>query len=185
VTHKGKFYTLDARLYDPPAKPIPVLLAANGPKAMRLSGQHGDGLITDPQTWKQHKAEWQAGVKAAGRNPDELPVLVEQFVVVGDESEARKAAQLWRFLPKAFKGYHNIPDPREIQRRAEAEIPIEQLIKEWTVSTDPAVHVKALNDLFKSGVTIVNVHSGQADQHAAIDFYGSRVLPQLHSTSVS
>jgi TAT-translocated FGD2 family F420-dependent dehydrogenase len=185
VTHKGKFYTLDARLYDPPAKPIPLLLAANGPKAMRLSGQHGDGLITDPQTWKQHKAEWQAGVKAAGRNPDELPVLVEQFVVVGDESEARKAAQLWRFLPKAFKGYHNIPDPREIQRRAEAEIPIEQLIKEWTVSTDPAVHVKALNDLFKSGVTIVNVHSGQADQHAAIDFYGSRVLPQLHSTSVS
>jgi len=112
-------------------------------------------------------------------------LLVEQFVVVGDESEARKAAQLWRFLPKAFKGYHNIPDPREIQRRAEAEIPIEQLIKEWTVSTDPAVHVKALNDLFKSGVTIVNVHSGQADQHAAIDFYGSRVLPQLHSTSVS
>jgi hypothetical protein len=137
VTHKGKFYTLDARLYDPPAKPIPLLLAANGPKAMRLSGQHGDGLVTDPQTWKQHKAEWQAGVKAAGRNPDDLPVLVEQFV------------------------------------------------KEWTVSTDPAVHVKALNDLFKSGVTIVNVHSGQADQHAAIDFYGSRVLPQVRSASVS
>jgi alkanesulfonate monooxygenase SsuD/methylene tetrahydromethanopterin reductase-like flavin-dependent oxidoreductase (luciferase family) len=45
--------------------------------------------------------------------------------------------------------------------------------------------VNALNDLFKSGVTIVNVHSGQADQHAAIDFYGSRVLPQLHSASVS
>ena len=44
ITHKGKFYTLDARLYDPPAKPIPLPLAANGPKAMRLSGQHGDGL---------------------------------------------------------------------------------------------------------------------------------------------
>jgi TAT-translocated FGD2 family F420-dependent dehydrogenase len=185
LTHKGKFYTADVKLYDPPAKPIPLLLAANGPKAMRLAGEHGDGLITDPQTWKQHKAQWQAGVKATGRDPNDLPVLVEQFVVVGDESQATKAAHLWRFLPKAFKGYQNIPDPREIQRRAEAEIPIPQLISEWTVGTDPAAHIKAMKDLFNSGVTIVNVHSGQADQHAVIDFYGSRVIPQLHAASVS
>jgi hypothetical protein len=54
VKHQGRHYTVNARLYDPPAKPIPLLLAANGPKAMRLAGQHGDGLITDPQTWKLH-----------------------------------------------------------------------------------------------------------------------------------
>ena len=183
LTHKGKFYTSNVRLYDPPAKTIPLLLAANGPKAMRLAGEHGDGLITDPQTWKQHKAQWQAGVKASGRNSNDLPVLVEQFVVVGDESEARKAAPLWRFLPKAFKGYQNIPDPREIQRRAEAQIPIPKLIGDWTVSTDPAVHIEAMKDLFNSGVTIVNVHSGQADQQSVIDFYGSRVIPQLHAAS--
>jgi hypothetical protein len=28
-----------------------------------------------------------------------------------------------------------------------------------------------------SGVTIVNVHSGQPDQARVIDFYGTRVLP--------
>ena len=74
---------------------------------MRLAGQYGDGLITDPLTWKQHKSEWQDGARNAGKNPGEMPVLVEQYVVVGDKSDAEKAAELWRFGPKAFKGYYN------------------------------------------------------------------------------
>jgi F420-dependent hydroxymycolic acid dehydrogenase len=82
-------------LYDPPAKPIPIMLAANGPKAMRLAGQHGDGLITDPQTWKQHKSEWESGATAAGKNVANMPVMVEQFVVVGDQDDAQLPAQLW------------------------------------------------------------------------------------------
>ena len=38
VDFKGKFYTVNARLYDPPASPIPLLTAANGKKSMRLAG---------------------------------------------------------------------------------------------------------------------------------------------------
>jgi F420-dependent hydroxymycolic acid dehydrogenase len=48
-----------------------------------LPDQYGDGLITDPKTWKQHKPEWQDGAARAGKNPAQMPVLVEQFVVVG------------------------------------------------------------------------------------------------------
>ena len=51
VDFKGKFYTVNAKLYDPPARPIPLLTAANGKKSMRLAGQHGDGLISDPLSW--------------------------------------------------------------------------------------------------------------------------------------
>jgi TAT-translocated FGD2 family F420-dependent dehydrogenase len=183
VHHRGTFYQVDGMLYDPPAHPIPLLMAANGPKAMRLAGQHGDGLITDPETWQQHGAEWRAGVTASGRKPSDLPVLVEQFVVVGSQDDAAQAAGLWRFLPKAFKGYHNIPDPAEIQRRAEAEIPIKQLIESWAVGTDPAVHIQAIETLFKSGVTIVNIHSGQPEQGEVIEFYGKNVLPHVRSRS--
>ena len=32
VQHQGEHYTVNGRLYDPPASPIPLLLAANGPK---------------------------------------------------------------------------------------------------------------------------------------------------------
>jgi TAT-translocated FGD2 family F420-dependent dehydrogenase len=179
VSHKGTYYTVEAKLYDPPPKPIPLLTAANGRKSMRLAGQHGDGLITDPLTWKQFKSEWESGAREAGKNPADMPVLVEQFVVVGDDAQARRAAELWRFLPKAFKTYYNIEDPAAIQQRAEADIPLDKIIGDWPVGTDPAVHLKAITELFDSGVTIVNVHSGQADQQAVLQFYGSHVLPAL------
>jgi TAT-translocated FGD2 family F420-dependent dehydrogenase len=179
VIQHGRFYNVNAKLYDPPATSIPLLMAANGPKAMRRAGQYGDGLITDPKTWKQHKSEFEAGARAAGKNPAQMPVLVEQFVVVGDRQDAEQAAGLWRFIPKAFKSYYNIRDPREIQRRADAELPLEKVYGDWPVGTDPNVHLRAIDELFASGVTIVNIHSGQPDQERVIDFYGKEVLPKL------
>jgi TAT-translocated FGD2 family F420-dependent dehydrogenase len=177
ISHKGTYYTVNAKLYDPPARPIPLLTAANGRKSMRLAGLHGDGLITDPMTWKQHKAEWQSGAREAGKNPDDMPVLVEQFVVVGGEAEAKQAAELWRFIPKAFKGYYDIRDPAKIQQEAEAQLPFEKVVEGWPISTDPAKHIAKARELFDSGVSIVNIHTGQADQKRVIDFYGDHVLP--------
>ena len=179
VSHKGKYYTVEARLYDRPVSKIPILMAANGPKAMRRAGQYGDGLVTDPKTWKEHKSEFESGAKAAGKNLDEMPVLVEQYAVVGSQKDAEAAAQLWRFGPKAFKTYYNDPDPRSIQRRAETDIPLEKVYADWPIGTDPNVHLKTINELFESGATIVNIHSGQRDQMRVIDFYSKEVVPRL------
>lgn len=179
VSHKGKHYTVEGRLYDTPSQPIPLLTAANGPKAMRLAGLHGDGLVTDPKTWKEHKSAWQQGVRESGRDPSTLAVLVEQFVVVGEEDEAKESATLWRFIPKAFKKYHKNADPAAIQREAETELSLEQVYREWPRGTDPATHAEAIENLFESGATIVNIHSGQSDQKKVIDFYGRSVLPKL------
>ena len=157
--------------------PVPLLMAANnGPQAMSRSGQYGDGLITDPETWKKHKTDFEAGARAAGKDSRKVPVLVEQFVVVGDQKDAQTSAELWRFIPRAFKTYFDIRDPEAIQERAGAENPIQEVYGKWPVSTDPDVHVKMAMDLFNSGATIVNIHSGHADQRKVIDFYGKRVL---------
>lgn len=51
TVHSGKYYNVNAKLYDLPVGQVPLLMAANvGPKAMYRSGQYGDGLITDPET---------------------------------------------------------------------------------------------------------------------------------------
>jgi F420-dependent hydroxymycolic acid dehydrogenase len=182
VNHRGTYYTVNAKLYDPPAKPIPLLLAANGPKAMRLAGQYGDGLVTDPMTWQQYKGEWRSGANAAGKDVATMPVLVEQYVVVGNKADAQIAARLWNFVPKAFKGYQNIPSPVTIEQRAAAEIPLPQVYADWPVSTDPNVHIQAIHKLFASGAWIVNIHSGQPDQKAVLDFYAAQVLPRIRSS---
>jgi F420-dependent hydroxymycolic acid dehydrogenase len=183
VKHHGRFYTVKGKLYDVPPQPIPILTAANGPKAMKLAGWHGDGLITDPETWSAHKAEWEAGARVAGKNPADMPVLIEQFVAVGDTAEAEQAAELWRFVGKAFEGYHNIRDPAEIQRRAEAEVPLDEVMKSFLIGTDPKRHIQAIEKLFASGATIVNIHAGQKDQKSAIEFYGSKVLPHFQQAA--
>ena len=183
VEHSGNYYKVNARLYDPPTQPIPLLMAGNGPKAMRRCGQYADGLITDPKTWKEHKAEFQKGASDAGKDPTRMPVFIEQYVVVGGKNELNEAAELWRFGPKAWKPYFNIRDPKTIQDHAEAEVPLEKVTEGWPVGTDPDAHVKVLADLFKSGATGVHIHSGQRDQRRVIDFYGKEVLPRLRSIS--
>jgi TAT-translocated FGD2 family F420-dependent dehydrogenase len=178
--HKRKHYTVDAKLWDPPATNIPILMAANGPKAMHRAGRYADGLVTDPKTWKQHKAEFESGSRGAGKDPKEMPVLVEQYVMVDDKKDAEAAAELWRFGPKAFETYCDIQAPAEIQRQAEAQIPLEKVYGDWPVSTAPEAHIKKLNELFDSGATIVDINSGQAHQMRVIEFYGSEVSPLLN-----
>jgi len=179
VDHAGRHYHTNMRLYDRPPYPIPLFMAGNGPKAMRRVGQYADGLITDPKTWKEHKSEFESGAKAAGKDPRQLPVLIEQYVVVGNQKEAEESARLWRFGPKAWKPYFNIRDPQEIERRAIAEIPLPEVYKGWSIGTDPEIDVKMIQELFDSGATEVHVHSGQQDQRRVIQFYGKEVLPRM------
>ena len=179
LAHKGTYYTVNAKLWDTPPTPIPLLTAANGVKSMRLAGIHGDGLITDPLTWQQHHQQWEDGARSAGKNPSDMPVLVEQYVVIGTKEQAQRPAELWRFGPKAFKTYFNDPSPVHIQQRADAEVPIDQVLQSWAVSPDPEVHIQKLRSLFDSGVSIVNVHCPMQDQRQVIEFYARNVLPHF------
>ena len=54
---------------------------------------------------------------------------------------------------------------------------MDEVFKSWAVGTDPSIHVKKMHELFDSGATIINVHSGQPDQARVIDFYAEHVLP--------
>src|SRR5258708_23903472 len=74
IDHKGKYYQVNMRLYDPPKQPIPLLMAGNGPKAMRRVGLHADGLITDPKTWKIHREEFDKGAREARKDPTQMPI---------------------------------------------------------------------------------------------------------------
>lgn len=189
VNFHGRYYTVEGRLYDPPAQPIPLYIAAGGPKSAFLSGMHGDGLIADPSMLKsnpEYKAAWEEGARAAGKDPATMPMLIEHFVSVSDEQGARSGAELWRFLAKNWQpGYFNNISPLSIQERAQREIPLEQVIGAMAVSTDPAKHVEAIQQLVDKGVTHIFVHSAQQDQRAVIDFFGSQVLPKVRDGGVA
>ena len=187
VAFKGKFFQTTARLYDTPPQPVPLYVASNGPKSMAHAGQSGDGLITDAESLadEERMNTYREAARGAGKDPSTMPILVEQFVVVGGKAEAEEAATFWRFIPKAWDEFVDIHDPREILRRAEENTPLEEAYGQWPTSADPAVHVKALQDLFDQGATQIIVHAGQRDQQRVIDFYGNEVLPQLRAAGTT
>src|SRR5262249_16349157 len=152
------------KLYDPPAQPIPIYIAASGEHAMRLAGELGDGLITDAKSLAQHKAAFHAGARAAGHIPAEMPIILEQWVVVGDAAAARKGAELWRFTPKAWTDYVDNPDPAAIHRGADKDVPLAEVYQDWPVGTDPQVHIAGIQKLLDLGASHILIHSPQPDQ---------------------
>jgi len=182
IDFAGRYFkTTRARLYNAPARPIPIYVAASGPKSMRLAGEKGDGLIADAKRIVQQDL-WQAfeeGARSAGNDASKMPLVSEHMVVVGGQSEAEKYARLWRFMPKSWEKYVNDPDPLDIQQQAEQEVPLQEVYKDWPVSEDPSVHIQALQKLVDQGITHIFVHSPQADQRRVIRFYSEQVLPHV------
>jgi alkanesulfonate monooxygenase SsuD/methylene tetrahydromethanopterin reductase-like flavin-dependent oxidoreductase (luciferase family) len=123
-------------------------------------------------------AAFEDGARGAGKDSASMPIITETFVVIGDETEARAGAEKWRFLPKAWKsGYVDNPDEADIQRRAEADNPLEEVYAKWPIGADPQKHAEALQKLIQAGATHVFVHSPEPDQMRAIQFYGHQALP--------
>src|SRR4051812_23605833 len=72
VDHQGEYYTFrNARIYDLPELPVPIYIAASGPKSARQAGEISDGWITDPNSARDPAlyAAFQAGARAAGKDP--------------------------------------------------------------------------------------------------------------------
>lgn len=182
VTHDGDYYKLqNAHLYDQPTQPIPIYVSAMGPQAMALAGEHGDGLVTDSSkaTDQELLKPYEDAARAAGKNPDTMPKLAELFVHVGSKEDAKQAADMWRFIPNAWSDYVEVADPREIRRRAEQEVDLDEVIQMLTVGSDPQTHIDKLQKLIDGGVSHIFVHSGQEDQESVIEFFGREVLPKL------
>ena len=51
VTHAGPAFPIaNAKIYDQPVEPIPIYIAASGPRSAALAGEIGDGWITNATT---------------------------------------------------------------------------------------------------------------------------------------
>lgn len=182
ISHHGTYYDVEiARLYDLPKQPIPIYIAAGGDESMRLAGRYGDGLVTDAKTALdgEMRAAFAEGAKSEGKNPANLSIHAENFVFVGDKSEAAAAAEKWRFIPKAWEKYVENPDPRSILSQARKDVEIDEVLESWVISPNADEHIEAIQKLADGGVTHVYIHSAQEDQQKVIEFYAKEVLPEV------
>lgn len=160
----------------PTVVPAADLRGRQRPKSATLAGQYGDGWITQAGDLKNSKlvAAFSAGAQAAGRDPASLGKRAELFAVVGDHTEAVRAATLWRFTAGAV----DQPNPIEIQRAAESNPSTRFSPTGWSAPT-PAPHINAVQAVLDAGA-IPFLHFPQDDPTTAIEFYRTNVLPKLH-----
>lgn len=177
----GEYYRTDrARLYSPPFGPVPIWLAAGGPKSATLAAELADGLITsvkDPSvTIEKVVAPAHAAAEAHGRPP--LPVVASRWSVRAEtRDEAWEALSAWRGL--RAPGRLEAVDPQVLRERADSMEREEILGRYSLVRTGEdyvAEYAPLIADLHAD---IVVIQTTSLDQPGTIAMLGDDVLPVL------
>jgi coenzyme F420-dependent glucose-6-phosphate dehydrogenase len=187
VTFDGTYYrTRNATIYDRPASPIPLYIAAAGASAARLAGRVADGLICTSgkgmelytDTLLPAVAE---GAVRAGRDAGAIELTIEMKVSFDtDADRARDDTRHWAALALSPEEKTGVDDPIEMERLADA-LPIERAASRWIVSSDPAEHVERIRPYLDAGFTHLIFHAPVLDQRRFLELYAREVLPRLRT----
>lgn len=183
LTFDGEFYVTDrAKLYSPPLGPVPILMAAGGPKSATLAGEMAQGVVTsvkDPAETIANVIEpLRAAASGAGR-PDPTVLATRWSIFASDEEEAWQALYSWRGL--RAPGRLEAVDPQTLRELAD-EMPREEILGRYSMVDDVEQIVATYRPLVDDlGADIVAFQMASLDQPALIDLLGTEVLPALRS----
>ncbi len=185
VTFEGEYYrTANATIYDRPAAPVPIYVAASGPTAARLAGRVADGFICTSGKAPELYSETllpnvETGLEKAGRSSDGIERMIEMKVSFDSDPErALEDTRHWAALALSPEEKTGIEDPVEIEALA-AALPVERAASRWIVSTDPDAHIELIAPYIELGFTHLVFHAPGPDQTRFLRLYAEQVLPRL------
>lgn len=185
VTYRGKYYqTNKARLYTPPARPIPLYISAMVPQSASFAGKYGDGLFTvggkEPEMYRQMLSTFEQAARQAGKNPAQMPHLIELNVEYEQDIEQALTHHLkyWAgsYIPALFD--QKIYSPKMSAENGQIVTP-EALKKAGCASSKAEDHVQFARKFLELGFDHLIFHSARQDQQAFITAYSRDVLKQL------
>jgi G6PDH family F420-dependent oxidoreductase len=142
----GKHYTVeDARIYDLPDRPPPILVSGFGEQSVRLAARIGDGYCTtspDPEMIGLYRSEGGEGPVQAGT----------KVCFAEDEGEARKIAhRLWPNEQLPGELAQVLPTPAHFEQAS--ELVTEDMVAE-TVPCGPDLdsHIETFDEYANAGV---------------------------------
>src|SRR5215218_4210149 len=143
-SHHGRHYTVEnARVYDLPDEPPPVLVSGFGPKAIQLAARIGDGFCTtspEKDAIDLYRSEGGKGPVHAGT----------KVCFMADEDEARATVhRLWPNEALPGELAQVLPTPAHFEQACELVEP-EMLVA--PVGPDIETHVESLKQYLDAGV---------------------------------
>jgi G6PDH family F420-dependent oxidoreductase len=170
-SHRGRHYTVEnARVYDLPEPPPPVLVSGFGPKAIRVAAQIGDGYCTtapDKEAIDLYRSEGGKGPVHAGT----------KVCFMADEAQARATAhRLWPNEALPGELAQGLPTPAHFEQACELVEP-EMLVT--PVGPDLDAHEASLRQYLDAGVDELFVQQIGPDQDAFFDTWAREILPRF------
>ena len=184
VTFDGDYYHLQsATVYDKPAEPPPLYIAASGAVASRLAGRTADGFICTSGKGMELYSETllpavREGAASSQRDYDAIEKMIEMKVSFDtDRARALADTRLWAALALPAEDKVDVHDPREMERRALAVA--DQAHRRWLVSDDPDEHIEQLAPYLELGFRHLVFHAPGEDQGRFLKLYGEEILPRV------
>ena len=183
LTYQGNHYVTDrAKLYSPPLGPVPIWLAAGGPKAAALAAEKAEGIITsvkDPADTLERVVEpARQAAEAAGRPAPKL--LATRWSIKADnDDQAWDALYAWRGL--RAPGRLEAVDPQTLRERAD-QLPRNEVLGRYTLVSSADDIIEAYKPLITDlDADIITFQMASLDQEGLIELLGAEVLPQLRA----
>lgn len=184
VTWKGKHYRTEAaKIFDKPKEPVPIFIAAAGPKAAEQVGKLGDGFIcTSGKGLDLYRdvllPNLEKGAREAGRDAAKIEKMIEIKVSYdADRDRALADTREWAALALPAEDKAGVNDPREMERRAAGAA--DDAHTRFIVTNDPDECVAEIEPYLALGFTHLVFHFPGKDQERALARYAAEVLPLL------
>ncbi len=173
--HDGNHYLVEnARIYDLPDEPVPVLVAASGQEAAKLAGRIGDGLISTAP-----KKELVDSFRAAGGKAT-MP-RYGQFTVSWAKTQKAAVATALEWWPTAAvpgELSQELPLPAHFEQ-ASANVTEEQITRAIVCGPDAQPILDKVAEFAEAGFSHVYIHQVGPDQEGFMRFAERELLPEL------
>ncbi|MFQ5998487.1 MAG: TIGR03557 family F420-dependent LLM class oxidoreductase, partial [Candidatus Bathyarchaeia archaeon] len=157
VSYRGKYYTLrNAKMYTKAKHPVPLYLAAFGPKMARLAGKHADAFysfLSQPPDYYKNTLfpAVRKSAEEAGRDFGKMNSSIEMLFSYDENiDKAMESVRFWggSLLPVFFK--YGISDPREIEEHGR-KVGSEVMKKTWVITTTPDDIIQRAESCYDAG----------------------------------
>ena len=187
LTYSGEYYETDrAKLYSPPTGPVPIWMAAGGPKSAALAARMAQGIITSVKvpadTIERVIGPAHEAAAAAGKT-DPTVAASRWSILAATDDEAFETLGAWRGL--RAPGRLEAVDPLELRQKADEMDPSE-ILSRYSIVEKPEDYIEVYAPLINElDADVVTIQTTSLDQEATIAMLGAEVLPALRELATS